>query len=416
MSDLKVAYILFRFPSLTETFIAEEIQKIQGSGVKVRVYSLLPSKEDLVHPVSLSILPLTRNVPGIFNPAVWFAQVHYLWKNPGLYFHLLWTLLRQPAKHFSTYLQRMAIFFKSVWLAKDLQSRQIQLIHTHFAWLSSAASWVVSRLLDVPFTVTTHAFDIYSERNDLLKLITNQAAKVMTISDHNKNAILGLNPRIPNDKVQVVRCGIDLSFFSRSINAQSTIAFPLQITSVGSLIEKKGHKFLIQACANLEKQDMPFQCVIIGTGAQHAFLENLIQENNLGKDVVLAGKKSQEWIRNRLSQSHVFILACVRTEDNDQDGIPVAMMEAMAMGVPVISTAISGIPEIIKDEETGIIVKECDPASITQAIMRLSVDSDLRKTLSGNGVRLIQQEYNILKNVRQLRTIFSEVVKRSPTS
>lgn len=414
MPKIRVAYILFRFPSLTETFIAEEIQKIQKEDVEVKVYSLLPPKEDLIHPVSQSLLPLTRNVPRLVNPAIGFAQIFFLIKKPRLYFHLLRTLLMQPANAFSTNLQRIVIFLKSVWVAKDLQISQIQLIHTHFAWLSAAASWVVGQLLDLPFTVTTHAFDIYSERNDLLQLITNQASKVITISDHNKNSIQAKNPVLQNGKLQVIRCGIDLSYFSSPAAEQFPTSSPVQITSIGSLIEKKGHEYLIKACNILKNQDFPFQCMIIGAGSQHAFLENMIRENNLSEYVVLAGKKSQDWVRDRLSRSHLFVLACVRTDDNDQDGIPVAMMEAMAMGIPVISTAVSGIPEIIINEETGLIVDERDPEFLCKAIIRLSSDASLRKALGEKGLMLIQQEYDIRKNVKQLRTIFSEVVNVNP--
>ena len=298
-------------------------------------------------------------------------------------------------------------------MAKDLQSGQVQLMHTHFAWLSAAASWVISRLLDVPFTVTTHAFDIYSERNDLLSLVTNQAAKVVTISEHNWRAIHQLNSNLPEDKIKVIRCGIDLSFFSSSNRKENKINFPLQITSVGSLIEKKGHQYLIEACAYLKNQNIPFQCVIIGTGSEHSSLVKLIQDNNLEKDIVLAGKKSQGWVRDRLRQSHMFVLACVKTDDNDQDGIPVAMMEAMAMGLPVISTAVSGIPELIKDGETGLLVEERDPRAISRAIIQLSMDPGLRKTLTTSGYDLVKREYNIHRNVKYLRNIFFEVVERN---
>lgn len=411
MDNLDIAYVLFRFPSLTETFIAEEIQKIQGSNVRVKVYSLLTPKEEMIHPVSKSLLPLVTIVPGLFHPSIWLAQIFFLWKNPGLYFNLLFTFLRQPTKYMLSYIQRYAIFLKSVWIAKDLQNHQTQLIHTHFGWLSAGASWVASRLLGIPFTVTTHAFDIYSERNDLLPLIADQAKGVVTISDHNKQAILKMNPTLPEDKIRVIRCGIDLSFFSTASIDQNQIHSSLQITSVGSLIEKKGHEFLIRACANLKNQAIPFQCVIIGTGSQQLFLENLIDEYNLEEDVILAGKKSQDWVKNRLSQSDLFVLACVKTGDNDQDGIPVAMMEAMAMGLPIISTAVSGIPELIKDGETGLIVEERDPISLSRAIIRLSADPGLRKTLSKKGYALVEREYNIHLNVKKLRNVFSKVTE-----
>jgi glycosyltransferase involved in cell wall biosynthesis len=411
MDNLDIAYLLFRFPSLTETFIAEEIQKIQENNIHIKVYSLLTPKDETIHPVSSSILPLVKNVPGIFHPKIWFAQIYYLFNNPGLYFNLLITLLRQPTKYLLSYIQRLTIFLKSVWVAKDLQSHKTQMIHTHFAWLSAAASWIVSRLLDIPFTVTTHAFDIYSERNDLLPLIADQAKCVVTISDHNKKAIIQMNSTVPEDKIRVIRCGIDLSFFSNANKNQIPSQAPLQITSVGSLIEKKGHEYLIRACANLKNQGIPFLCVIIGTGSQQTLLENLIHELDLNRDVLLAGKKSQDWVKNRLSESDIFVLACVKTGDNDQDGIPVAIMEAMAMGLPIISTAVSGIPELIIDEETGLIVEERDPESLSQAILRLSDDPRLRRTLSKNGYALVEQEYDIRQNVKKLRNIFLNVVE-----
>lgn len=413
MSKLEVVYILFRFPNLTETFVAEEIQKIQKLDVKIKVFSLLKPKEDLVHPVSSSILPVTQYVPRIINPSIWAAQFHYLIKNPGLYFRLLWTLLKQPTKYFRAYLQRLTIFFKAVWAAKALQSSQIQLIHTHFAWLSAAASWIVSQLLDVPFSVTAHAFDIYSEKNDLLNLITDQAAKIITISDINKKNILKMNSRISENKIHVIRCGIDLSFFSNENYFREPIGNPLEITSVGSLIEKKGHEFLIKACSKLKEKDIPFHCVIIGTGPQHDYLENLIKENNLVNEVILPGRMSQDWVKERLRSSQMFVLACVTTEDNDQDGIPVAIMEAIAMGVPVISTAVSGIPELIKHEKTGLLVKQRDPDALAAAMIRLSEHPEKGEVINQNSYELIEREYDIHKNVEKLREIFSTVVERT---
>ena len=407
---MNIAYVLLRFPSLTETFIAEEIQKMHGMGVNVHIYSLLPPTEKSIHPVSQSLEHLCRQVPGLLSFPLWTSQLFYLTVDMKGYFKALIALMRQPVSARTAYLKRWLIFLKSVWIAHDLRHQQIELIHSHFAWLSGAGGWIVSRFLKVPFTVTTHAFDIFTDRNDLLNLLTDAADTTITISKYNKEIILKKNPTLPPEKVQIIRCGIDLDFFSNDDN-NLNFSDPIQITSVGSLIEKKGHEYLISACECLQKLGVRFNCVIIGTGELEKVLLQKIKEKGLQEVVFLAGRRSQEWIRDRLRQTDVFVLGCVRTSSSDQDGIPVAMMEAMGMGRPVISTRVSGIPELIKHEVTGLLVNERAPEEIAGAIIRLSQDQKLRNTLAINGYELIKTEYNIMANVRKLNDLFSSIIE-----
>lgn len=410
MANLKVAYLLLRFPCMTETFVAEEIQKIQDTGVNVSIYSLLTPKEKLVHPVSLTLLPLVRYAPGIFKPSLWAAQFHYLRKAPGQYYRLLRNLLRQPAPGVSFYLKRVDIFLKSIWIARDLEPSHVQLIHSHFAWLSAASAWVVGDLLHLPFTATTHAYDIYSERNDLLDLTTRYAAKVITISQNNKRAMLEKCSHLIEAKIKVIHCGVDLFFFQTSQRGQGQIAEPMQITSVGSLIPKKGHEYLIRACALLKQRGVDFHCTIVGVGGLKKQLQSLIDENKLGGQVSLAGAQSQVWVRNQLIHSDVFALACVQAGLKGQDGIPVAMMEALAMGLPVISTPVSGIPELISNEVSGLLVPERDPEHLAEAIVRVKEDAVLRQSLRACGRDLVEHEYDITLNVKELSELFYEVV------
>lgn len=409
--NVKAAYLLLRFPCLTETFVAEEMQKIQSAGVMPSIYSLLKPKKGLVHPVSQALLPLVQVVPGLLHPALWAAQLFFLFKSPGSYFGSLVELMRQPAPAASFRLKRLVVFLKSVWVARDVLRHPVGLVHTHFAWLSAGGSRVVSRLVGVPFSVTTHAFDIYSQKNDLLPLALQHAAKVITISEANKKAMLSMHPDTLSDKIQVIRCGIDLGYFRQEQPNHKPAQGLLKITSVGSLIEKKGHEYLIRACAALKARGVAVDCRIAGVGMLRQGLQALIRDLSLEESVILEGPRPQGWIKERLNQSDVFVLACVKDTSGESDGIPVALMEAMAMGVPVVSTPVSGIPELVRHESTGLLVPERDPAGLADAILRLVQDDGLRARLVEAARQGIEQEYNVADNAARLSRLFEAVVK-----
>lgn len=408
MSKLSVAYVLLRFPHLTETFVAEEIRSLQRMGTSVRVFSLLESRENLVHPVSRELLPHVCYVPGLRAPSLWGAQIWFLLRDPVRYSTLLWRLVSQPAPDPFFLPKRFVTFLKAVWVAKELERRSVQLVHAHFAWLPAAAGVIVSQLLDLPLTVTTHAFDIYSVQNDLLKLTTRLADRVITISEFNRQAMLRMIPNLRAKQIEVIHCGIDLDAFQGT--ARPTNGRTIQITSVGSLIPKKGHQYLIQACGELGRKGLDYQCRIVGDGALKQPLRALISDLGLNERIVLTGPQSQTWIRDRLRETDLFVLPCVVAEDGERDGIPVVMMEALAMNVPVVSTPVSGIPELIRHEETGLLVPERDAGALAAAIVRLVTDRSLRCRLTANGRALVESEYNISDNANRLAALFRQVI------
>ncbi len=410
MDETEIAYILLRFPSVTETFVAEEIRRIIGLGRQVTIYSLLPPKPGPVHPVSAELQPVVRYAPALYAPALWLAQLKSMFRQPKTYFRLIRTLSIQRSFSISIYLKRLVIFLKSVWLAEVMRKRQIQSIHTHFAWLSAVSAAIISALIHRPYTLTTHAFDIYSSKSDLFHWTTDAADRLITISDYNKRAMLEKNPSLTASKIHVIRCGVDLDAFR--LVPDRCIGETIQLTSVGSLIEKKGHTLLIQACKELKTRGIRFHCVIIGEGSLEPSLRALIQELDVQDEVVLVGRQTQTWVRERLGQTDIFVLACVVTQDGDRDGIPVAIMEAMAMGVPVISTPVTGIPELIQHDTTGLLTPEQDARQLAEAILRLAQDQSLREKLSRQGRKMIEQNYDIQKNVNQLLAVFQQLGER----
>jgi colanic acid/amylovoran biosynthesis glycosyltransferase len=410
MSGGEVVYLLFRFPNLTETFVAEEIRHVQKLGTKVRLFSLLRPRKELVHPVSAELLPLVRYAPELYSPSILWAQLHFLLKTPTKYLGALGVLLGEPVSSFSLVIRRLVIFFKAVWIARQLEHSSVQLVHTHFAWLSAAACMVVHHLLGLPFTATAHAFDIYSPRNDLLRLTARSANRLVTISEYNKQAILDLLAKTNGKRaapIDVIHCGIDLSSFRPSGEKAASSAF--EIVSVGRMIETKGHEYLIQACALLNARGFDFRCTVVGGGYRKPSLEALVRELCLEDRVHLVGTRSQSWVRDRLAQSDMFALACVVAGAGERDGIPVSIMEALAMELPVVSTPVSGIPELIQHEHTGLLVPERDADALAGAIARLIGDEDLRRRLARNGRALVQREYDISQTARQMVELFKRV-------
>ncbi len=299
------------------------------------------------------------------------------------------------------------IFLKSVWLDKELQKTAVQLVHVHFAWLPGLAGMVVSQLLDLPYTITTHAYDIYSENNNLFELTTGSADCIVTISEKNKRTILETWDTLDTEKIEVIHCGVDLEYFqSKKDKTPNEI---LQITSVGSLIEKKGHEYLVRACHELKLLGIQFQCVIVGEGELEGSLKDLIRELELSEEVSLAGPHTPDWVRKRLSQSDLFVLACVVSSDGDRDGIPVAIMEAMALEVPVVSTKVSGISELVLHEITGLLVPERDVRELAAAMVRLLREPALCQQLIHQARFRVTNDFDSRKNASRLARLFNHV-------
>lgn len=410
---LKIVYILLYFPHLTETFIANEIQAVQSLGNQVKIVSLLQPKKTPVQPLSKKLLKNTIYASSLLNPTLWKAQFYFVLLNFKIYFSLLFTLLLQPSnRSIILFTKRIVIFLKSVTIAYLFKDTEIDLFHSHFAWLSSIGAWICSRLLNRPFTVTLHAFDIYS-KTDLLDLIATQASHLVSISYYNSNYITGLGKCSP-ESISVIHCGLDLSKFNFNLKHLSTDLNkkPLGILSVGSLTTKKGHIDLIEACRLLREKGIKYKCEIIGDGKDKSDLNNQIISNGLEKQIHLKGPLTSPEVRNAYAQNDIFVLASVIAPSGDRDGIPVVMMEAAAMGLPIISTNISGIPELIHHKETGLLVQPNNPEALAEAISELLSNDVLRKRLCKNARKLIEKEFNQRINAKRLIKLFHGVVAK----
>jgi glycosyltransferase involved in cell wall biosynthesis len=205
-------------------------------------------------------------------------------------------------------------------------------------------------------------------------------------------------------KMHLVHCGIDVRNFAPPEH-KAEDKRPV-IAGVGRLVEKKGYSYLIKACRILADQGYDFECLIIGGGPQAALLQQMVQELNLSQHIQLVGAVFQEQLRDYLNRADIFVLPCIVGQDQDMDGIPNTLMEAMAMEIPCISTTISGIPELIVDGKSGLLAPPQDEAALARAIARLLEDRELRSSLGKAGRATVMAEFEIEKNAATLLTIF----------
>jgi glycosyltransferase involved in cell wall biosynthesis len=262
-------------------------------------------------------------------------------------------------------------------------------------------------LARVPFSVTAHANDIFNVRvqADDLRRKLSDAAAVVTVSDYHVRYLqsaLGAATRLER-----VYYGLDLDRFP----FQSPQERPARIVAVGRLVEKKGFADLVNACAILARRGRRFSCQIIGTGALEASLRAQIARCGLERCVELLGPRPQPDVITSVLGAAAMAAPCVVGADGDRDGLPNVVLEAMALGTPCISTDVTGIPEVLRDEETGLRVPQHDPAALAMAIERLLGDSALRVRLAANARRLIEAAFDIHRNAESLRAVFFEAVR-----
>lgn len=413
MKSRKITYILLHFPYLTETFVAEEMYAIQEKGVNVQIVSLLQPGSGPIQSVSHSLLPNCWYAPGLASLQLWRSQVVVFMRSPILYLKLLWTLLSQPYPHEALFLfaKRVLIFTKAVSTSEYLRDQEIDLLHTHFAWLPGAATWIVARLLGIPFTVTAHAYDIYA-KSELLKLVVAEADHVFTISEYNRR-VIDEKCNCPQGHVSVLRCGIDYDKVTGAWKKADPSAGDsrVRVMSVGSLNEKKGHEYLIEACALLAERNVSVSCSIFGGGERKGELQDKIDGLGVGEFVRLLGPTPQEEIMVAFAEHDIFALAAVIAKNGDRDGIPVVLMEAGAYGLPLVSTVVSGIPELVQHGRTGLVVPERDAHALADALQQLALDPALRRRLGVTASKTVRDSYNIERNAEQFIDSLDLVLK-----
>lgn len=403
---MKVAYVVSMFPCWSETFILNELISHHKSGTDLSIFSIKNCSENMVHDEAILFVGNTVYGKEYLNIKLFFLHLLLILGNPLIYIGILKKLLLLKATLPLVKIKALAVFWLSPTFVIAAKQKKIEHLHAHFATYPALLAWIIGKFTRIPFTFTAHAHDIYVNQ-DLLPIVCEGAVAIITISEFNKNFIVQKVGADFEEKIHVIRCGIDLDKFQ--YESERTKAArensKVNILSIGRLSGIKGFTYLIDSLKLLKDEGVFFDCSIIGDGPLKVSLLQQVKEKGLDEVVHFLGSKKADVIPTYLKQADVFVLACATDKIEGHDGIPVVFMEAMAYGTPVIGTFISGIPELIIDGKTGFCAKPEDADSLARTIKKF-IESGGRKEISGAARNLIEDEYDIEKNSCKLRSLF----------
>src|SRR5438874_9852235 len=387
------AYLFERFPSFGQTFCYREVAELDRQGIAPPIFSIREPKDE--------------------PPQDWdgriVKRVHYLPEEK----ELLDDVRRASTKGkvaaeigaaLDEWGRRIDFLrlYQAVYVGLRLQELGIRHVHAHFAGMAARTAFWIDRFFSIPFSFTAHANDIFAPRDFEIGLdkLVDAARIIVTETDF---AAQFLRERFPQraDRIHRIYNGLNLAEFGRT-NFSST---PPLIVSIGRLIAKKGFADLIRACGLLAERGKPFQCEIIGEGPLENELRAQIKQLDLQNCVVLAGAKPQSEVRQRLAAANIFVLPSVVDAQRGMDNLPTVIMEAMATGLPVVSTNVGGIPEMVTENETGFLVPAGDAAALAEVIDKLTGDPALADKVGRAGYQHAQKLFSIEKNVRELSNL-----------
>ncbi len=365
----KLAYVVSQFPELHETFILREIVELRKRGFDITVYSLKKCKDDIIHPEAQDLLPHTVYAPFFASYRVWKAVLFWLCRRP---IRILTSFLSVMAMHITSpiaLLKMLILWPKLLYYAYLMRQDHMQHVHAHWATIPASSAMLVSALLDTEWSLTAHAWDIFVKNPSLKKKI-KKARFVFTCTEYNRKHLAKLVPEAAS-RIILMYHGVKLGQTPTALPHPQKV--PLILT-IGRLVETKGYPYLLMALKMLKQRNLKFQCVIVGQGNLEKF-EALAKRFDIRDQVKFVGAMSRQEVQALYAKASVFALPSIVARNGDRDGIPNVIFEAMAAGLPIVSTQISGIPEAVAEGETGYLVPPKDAIALSDALEKILKDS-----------------------------------------
>ncbi|HUF99185.1 MAG TPA: glycosyltransferase family 4 protein [Ilumatobacter sp.] len=405
MIDRRVGYVVSRFPKTTETFILREMQAVERLGWHVDLFAIKREQNEISQPGASVYADRLVAISDVSVGSQVAEQARLARSNVRLWLRL-WSRTmvgnwRSPA----TLVRAMVIAFGAPAIARRVREQGVQHLHAHWGTHSALLAHLTSLLTGATYSVTLHAHDMHVQRS-MLRQKLEAATAVVTISKHNAYLLRELYPSIV-DRLEIVHCGVDTS---KTIpRGASALNDPLRVVCVAGLRPFKGHRHLIHALAELGARGRSVTCDLVGDGPIRQELE--AQSTT---DVTFHGALDVDSAMTLVSHADVFVMPSIEMANGRRDGIPVALMEAMAIGVPVIASDVSGIPELVRHEITGLLVPPCDPTAIADAIERIIDDDLLRRRLTIAGRRLVERRFDISASGAAMTELFENALHDRP--
>ncbi len=399
----RIGFVVKTFPKLSETFVLGEILGLEKKGMNLAIFSVQrPTDYIHHHEVSLVAAPIQylsdcKEVAFMSRALIHLQEAA---RSPARYLGSLMLALKQEGA------KGWAIFARAVTLSKSARELGISHLHAHFANEPASIAACASRLSGMTYSISAHAKDIYTASKGSLRPKLNNARFVVTCTECNRGHLAGIAD--DNSNIHRMYHGID---FNRFIPGKKECHETPLILSVGRLREKKGFATLIQSCALLKDRGLSFKCEIVGYGEDQEKLQRQIDDSGLRNLVELVGTMNHDQLIELYRKARLFVLPCQVTANGDRDGIPNVLLEAMAMEVPVVTTDVSGIPEVIVDNENGLLVPPQKPSVLADRIEAVIENDSLRQRLGKNGRETVKALFDNDKNLELVFGLLNRTVQ-----
>jgi len=385
MTSPRVAYVLRAFPRLSETFLLHEILALRARGVAVRVFAFERVQDELMHPEAERLLPEVT-----FLDATEVED----WRGPAIV----------PRKQ-----RRWAAAGTRV--GRELRAWGATHVHAHFAGPAATAACFAAREAGITFSFTAHAKDIFVESLDWnwLSWLGAQAHAVVTVCDYNRRF---LRRRMPEARIVRLYNGVDLERWTPPASRPENGP----VVTVGRFVRKKGFDVLVEALAILRDRGTPVRAIMIGDGHEHEAVQARARELRLGRLVRFPGALTQPEVQRVLRRAAAVALPCIVDTDGNQDALPTVLLEGAACGLPAVATRVAGVPEIVRDGETGRVVAPSDPVALAEALADV-MRSARRRARMGRAARArAERLFDQRRASRTLARLFAESCRTTNAS
>jgi colanic acid/amylovoran biosynthesis glycosyltransferase len=393
----RVAYVMKVYPRFSETFIVNEILAHEAAGLEVDIFSLRPPQETHFQDAIARVRGGVTYLPdGAVKAETFWQALRDAAALPGFHAGMA---AAQTASATEVH--------AALALARTIRPRAIVHVHAHFASAATTVARIAAAFAGVTYSFTAHAKDIFHEsvrHDDLLQKLADAAAAI-TVSDYNVKYLRQRFGAVARG-VRHVNNGLELKRFPY----RPPVDDRRGVVAVGRLVEKKGFSTLIDACALLKDRGVAVECEVIGGGELESALRTQIARLGLHEWVSLTGPQPQSAVVQAVSNASVLAMPCVVGGDGNRDGLPTVLLEAMALGTPCVSTDVTGIPEVIQHDRTGLIVPQHDAEALAAAIEQLLEDATRRRRLAAAAREQIDAKFDSCRTAQELRAIFAACV------
>ena len=402
----QIAYVLNEFPSVSETFILREMQGLREKHeLRLAPVALRRGEHPEAYAEAADLV-----ADAIYRPTkrwgMWLLPAVVALRWPGGYLSTLGIVMRQVFRHPAQARELGAALLSAGYFALRLPR---SLRHVHATWASQPATvgLLLAEIRGTGFSFSTHARDLFTDEAHFMDLKLPEAEFVTVCSAYGRDALLRRHPLASAGKLFLVYHGVDVARYQPLVHPRRPVP---TILSVGRLVEKKGFPILLRAAGILRSRGAEFKLVIIGEGPERADLQSLATGLGLVDSVEFRGAQTAEQVREAYAEADLFALACVVASDQDRDGLPNVLLEALACGVPTVATRSSAITELIEPEETGLLAKPGDAQDLADQMERLLYDDELRAVVSRLGRERVAQHFRLERSVAHMAELLGGVL------